>query len=105
KAGEEIENLQADRVIDRVARIPSPLSGTIVSRKVGPGQFAKPDSLDPLFTIANLSTVWLLADVYESDVPLIKLGQAVEVRVAAYPIESFRASVAYTGSSVDPAHH
>lgn len=105
KTGEETEKIEADRQIDRVARVASPLGGTIVARKVGPGQYVKPDSPDPLFTIADLSTVWLLADVYESDVPLIKTGQQVEVRVAAYPNESFKARIAYIGVSVDPATH
>src|SRR5713226_3708294 len=105
KTDAEIANVENERQIDRVARVGSPLAGTIVARKVGPGQYVKPDSPDPLFAIADLSTVWLLADVYESDVPLIKTGQQVQVHVAAYPDESFNAHVAYVGAAVDPATH
>jgi cobalt-zinc-cadmium efflux system membrane fusion protein len=105
KADAEIANVENDRQIDRIARIGSPLAGTIVARKVGPGQYVKPDSPDPLFSIADLSTVWLLADVYESDVPLIKAGQPVQVHVAAYPDETFNAHVAYVGAAVDPVTH
>jgi cobalt-zinc-cadmium efflux system membrane fusion protein len=105
KTDQEIAKVENDREIDRVARVASPFAGTIVARKVGPGQFVKPDSPDPLFSIADLSTVWLLADVYESDVPLIKNGQPVQVHVSAYPEESFDAHVEYIGATVDPATH
>jgi cobalt-zinc-cadmium efflux system membrane fusion protein len=105
KSDEEIAKVESDRQIDRIARVNSPLGGTIIARKVGPGQFVKPDNPDPLFSIADLSTVWLLADVYESDVPLIRIGQPVKVQVAAYPKESFSARVAYVGVAVDPATH
>ena len=105
KSDEEIAKIENDRQIDRITRVLSPIAGTTVSRKVGPGQYVKPDSADPLFTIADLSTVWLLADVHEADVPLIKIGQRVEVYVAAYPNESFAARIAYISPSVDPATH
>jgi cobalt-zinc-cadmium efflux system membrane fusion protein len=105
KSDEEIARIEKERVVDRVARVRSPIAGTITARKVGPGQFVKPDSPDPLFTVANLSTVWLLADVYESDVPLLKVGQPVEVRVTAYPAEVFTARIAYIAPAVDPTTH
>jgi membrane fusion protein, heavy metal efflux system len=105
KSDQEIEKIENERQIDRVARVNSPLAGTIVARKVGPGQFVKPDSPDPLLTIADLSMVWLLADVYESDAPLIKTGQSVEVHVSAFPNETFTARIAYIGASVDPTTH
>ncbi len=105
KTEQEIEKVESERQIDRTARVSSPLVGTIVARKVGPGQFVKPDSPDPLFTIADLSTVWLLADVYESDAPLIKTGQSIEVHVTAFPNETFTARIAYIGASVDPTTH
>lgn len=105
KTDQEIAKVENERQLDRVARVSSPLAGTIVARKVGPGQYVKSDSPDPLFSIADLSTVWLLADVYESDVPLIKNGQPVQVHVTAYPEESFNAHVAYVGAAVDAATH
>jgi cobalt-zinc-cadmium efflux system membrane fusion protein len=58
-----------------------------------------------LFTIADLPTIWILADAYESDVPLLRVGQPVEVRVAAYPDEVFTARVSYINPSVDPTTH
>jgi cobalt-zinc-cadmium efflux system membrane fusion protein len=90
---------------DRVVTVTSPLSGTITARKVGPGQFIRQDNTDPLFIIADLAQMWMLANVYESDAPWIKVGQPVEVRVMAYPEEVFKATITYIGAAVDPATH
>jgi cobalt-zinc-cadmium efflux system membrane fusion protein len=90
---------------DRVFTVTAPLAGTITARKVGPGQFIRQDNTDPLFVIADLAQMWMLANVYESDVPWIKVGQAVEVRVMAYPEEVFKATITYIGAAVDPATH
>jgi cobalt-zinc-cadmium efflux system membrane fusion protein len=90
---------------DRVVTVTSPLAGTITSRKVGPGQFIRQDNTDPLFIIADLSQMWMLANVYESDVPWIKVGQPVEVQVMAYPAEVFKATITYIGAAVDPSTH
>ena len=90
---------------DRVVTVTSPLAGTITARKVGPGQFIRQDNTDPLFIIADLSQMWMLANVYESDVPWIKVGQPLEVRVMAYPEEVFKATITYIGAAVDPATH
>jgi cobalt-zinc-cadmium efflux system membrane fusion protein len=105
KSDSDIEAVERDRKIDRLARVVAPLAGTITARKVGPGQFVKPDNPDPLFTIANLSSMWMLADVYETDVPLIKMGQPVEVKVMAYPNDIFKARISYIGPTVDPTTH
>jgi multidrug efflux pump subunit AcrA (membrane-fusion protein) len=105
KTESEIARIETDRQVDRVMRVPSPIAGTITARKVGPGQYVKPDSPDPLFTVADLSTVWLLADVYESDAPLLKVGQPVEVKVGAFPEDSFTARISYISPAVDPTTH
>jgi membrane fusion protein, heavy metal efflux system len=105
KTDAEIAKIEETRQIDRVTHVPSPLAGTITTRKVGPGQYVKPDNPDPLFTIADLSTMWMLANVYEADIPLIQVGQPVEVQVLAYPNEVFRARISYIGASADPTTH
>jgi len=105
KTEAEIGRIEADHQVDRVMRVPSPIAGTITARKVGPGQYVKSDSTDPLFTVADLSSIWLLADVYESDAPLLKIGQPVEVSVSAFPGETFVARVSYISPAVDPTTH
>src|SRR5262249_76616 len=70
---------------DRRVVIRAPINGTIVERKVGAGQYVKPDTPDPLFMISDLSTVWVIADVFESYLAKIHVGQSVEITVPAYP--------------------
>jgi membrane fusion protein, heavy metal efflux system len=105
KTDEEIHVIETERRIDRVTLVRSPIAGTITTRKVGPGQYVKPDNPDPLFTIANTSTMWLLANVYETDIASIQVGQPVEVQVMAYPMQLFRARITYVAAVVDPATH
>lgn len=101
----EIAKIEATHQVDRVAEILSPISGTVTSRKVSPGQFVRADNTDPMFSIGDLSSMWLIANVAEIDIPLIKVGQEVAVQVMAYPGEVFRAHITYVGASVDPAVH
>jgi membrane fusion protein, heavy metal efflux system len=105
KSDADIATIEEQRRIDRLTLVRSPITGTITTRKVGPGQYVKPDSADPLFTIADLSTMWLLANVYETDIPHVQAGQLVEVRVPAYPEDVFRARITYIAASADPTTH
>ena len=65
-SSEQIAALQEKREISRATPIHAPIDGTVIARKVGPGQFVRNDSGDPLFTIADLSTMWLKALVPEN---------------------------------------
>jgi membrane fusion protein, heavy metal efflux system len=105
KSDAAIAKLEQGRTIDRVTTVTSPLAGTITARKVGPGQYIRQDNTDPLFIIADLSQMWMLANVYESDVPWVHIGQPVEVRVLAYPDTVFKATISYVGAAVDPTTH
>jgi len=100
KKPEEIARLGGQ--IDRQTVIHAPLAGTIVERKVGPGQYLRADASDALFLIADLSTVWVLADVYESDLADIRLNTPVNVRVAAYPHHPIPAQIVSINPTVDP---
>lgn len=102
KSEKEIETIQSDRVLDRITRVRAPIAGTITSRKVSLGQYIKPDNADPLFTISDLSSMWLVADVYEVDAPHVRAGDTVEVELLAYPGETFKGTVAYISPSVNP---
>lgn len=102
KSDGEIAELASSRHPDRITRVLAPIGGLVVARKVGPGQYVRPDNPDPLFTIADTSTMWLLAQVYESQVPLVRLGDRVDVRVLALPDQTFPAQVSYIASSLDP---
>ena len=99
---EQITALREKREINR-AMIHAPIDGTIIARKVGPGQYVRNDSGDALFAIANLNTMWLKALVPENDISLIRVGQQVEVEIAALPGRVFNARITAIEASADAA--
>jgi membrane fusion protein, heavy metal efflux system len=84
------------------ARVPvrTPIAGTVIERSVTDGQFVGPDN-PPLATVADLSSVWVQADVFERDVRNITVGGKADVTTTAYPDEHFIAQVAQIGNVVD----
>lgn len=77
----------------------SPFSGTITEKHAILGELAQPDK--SLFTVADLSSLWIEADVFEKDLSKIKVGSRAAVTVTAYPSETFPGRVAYISSSVN----
>jgi membrane fusion protein, heavy metal efflux system len=102
KNDKEIEALQAAGKADAESVVVSPISGTVIARKVGLGQYIQTGASDPVYSIGDLSTVWLIANVREADAALIKTGEPVSVRVLAYPDKTFRAKLSWISPSVDP---
>ncbi len=78
----------------------APQKGTIIARHVTPGEFVTPK--DKPFTIADLTTVWILLDIYERDLAGVRAGADVRITVDAYPGETFRGAVVYLGNLVNP---
>ncbi|MGO8974815.1 MAG: efflux RND transporter periplasmic adaptor subunit [Steroidobacteraceae bacterium] len=105
KSDSEIDALEKSQTIDAVATLTAPVAGVVVDRQVGPGQFLQSGSSTPAFTIADTTSVWLLANVRETDSPLVKPGQVVEVRVLAYPERVFKARLTYVAAVVDAVTH
>jgi membrane fusion protein, heavy metal efflux system len=103
KSDQEIAVFQKEGRISPETVIKSPLSGTVVQRKVGPGQFVAGAQSEPVFVIGDLSTVWVVANVKETDAPVIRVGAPFEFRVLALPNQTFSATLNYISSSVDPA--
>lgn len=100
----EVSSLESAKSINPAATLSAPISGVIVDRQIGPGQFLQAGG-SPVFTIADPSSVWLVANVRESDAALVKVGQLVEVRVLAYPQRVFKARVTHVAALVDPVTH
>ena len=71
----------------------APSSGIVMKREALPGKYVEPGTT--LYEIADLSTVWISADIYESEVAATKVGQPATVTFAAYPGKTFRGKVAY----------
>ena len=79
----------------------APMAGTLIERNLTPGQFVQSDST-ALLTVADLSTVWVLVDVFERDIHLVRPGQKVQVVATAYPDRRFTATVERISDKVDP---
>jgi len=84
------------------ARIPvlAPIAGEVVERLVAPGQVVQAGQTQA-FTISDLSTVWVLANVYQADLEFVKTGEDVVVQTDAYP-ESFHGKISYVSPALDP---
>lgn len=86
----------------------SPIAGDVIARNANPGlevqgQYSAGSSVPELFTVGSIDDLWLVGDVYESDLPLVKQGASVELRVAAYPDRVFSGRVDWISDIVDPA--
>ncbi len=100
--------LSKQAVVAGQGLITAPIDGVVVQRQVAPGQFVSSLSTGgsaALFTIADLRTVWVLANVSEVDAAGLKVGQSVEVSALALPGRTFRARVSWVAAMVDPATH
>ena len=78
----------------------SPFAGVVVARDASLGEMASP--ADQIFTVANLSRLWIELDIYERDLSRVTTRQTVEVRTAAYPNRVFPGRIVYVGDVLDP---
>src|SRR6478752_6765298 len=97
-----IASLQEKGRLDPDTTIFSPIAGTVVQRKVGPGQFISSGASDPVYVIGDLSTVWLTAFVRETDVAAVQVGQEVSFNVLALPGHPLKARIDYVAAAIDP---
>jgi membrane fusion protein, heavy metal efflux system len=105
KTDAEIDQIVEMRKVDSVLLVPSPISGRIVARSAAPGFLTQPGNAPAPYSVADLSTMWMIANVIETDAPAYKLGQSVEVTVPAYPGTVFKGRVTTVGSIIDPNTH
>jgi cobalt-zinc-cadmium efflux system membrane fusion protein len=92
------------------ATVRAPIAGTIIQRQVSPGQnivgaAASAGAAQPVFAIGDLSRVWLLAEVPETDAGAIRLGDPVQVDVLAIPGRAFTAQITFVAATIDPNTH
>jgi cobalt-zinc-cadmium efflux system membrane fusion protein len=100
-AAELDKPLAEQRIISRF-EMKSQLAGTVVERAVTPGQSVGGDPSQVLFTVADLDKLQVVADVYERDLDLVRVGQVAKVTVEAYPGITFPGAIAAVGDVVDP---
>jgi cobalt-zinc-cadmium efflux system membrane fusion protein len=105
KTDAEIDQILAQRRVDSTLLVPSPISGRIITRNAAPGFLTQPGNAPAPYSVADLSTMWMIANVIETDAPAYRLGQEVEVKVPAYPDTTFHGRVTTVGSMIDPNTH
>ncbi|OGG55274.1 MAG: hypothetical protein A3F84_11110 [Candidatus Handelsmanbacteria bacterium RIFCSPLOWO2_12_FULL_64_10] len=79
----------------------SPLSGTVIEKHLTLGEVVRPE--EAVCTVADLSTLWIVLNVYEKDVARVRVGQEATVRVDAYPGRTFHGTLTYVGAALDEA--
>ena len=96
----EIARLERERTIRHAVEIDSPMSGYITERNALPNMYAQPDTR--LFTIADLSTVWIYAAVFQDEIGKVRVGDLATVTIDAYPGQSFNGHVDFNWPQIDP---
>lgn len=97
----EIVKLKTNRTVNSLTHVVSSIDGTVLDRKVNAGQIAQPS--DTIFTVADLSNVWLVADVPEQNAGKIAVGTFVEAEIPALPGHKIRGRLSFVSATVDPA--
>ncbi|MGH7228829.1 MAG: efflux RND transporter periplasmic adaptor subunit [Nitrospiraceae bacterium] len=100
---EEIRRLDRQQKILSYVPIVAPFDGRVIARNLTKGEVVETN--EKLFVVADLSEVWVTANIPEKDIPYIHQdqGQTVEVRVSAYPDKVFHGKITYVGDVLDPA--
>jgi membrane fusion protein, heavy metal efflux system len=99
---EQIATFEQTRQISADTPIYSPIAGTVVQRKIGPGQFVNSGASDPVFVIGDLSRVWLTAFVRETEASGVAVGQEIAFSLLALPGSQFKARIDYVAAAIDP---
>jgi cobalt-zinc-cadmium efflux system membrane fusion protein len=102
RSEEQIATFEQTRQISADTPIHSPIAGTVVQRKIGPGQFISSGATDPVFVIGDLSTVWLTAFVRETEAAGVAVGQDIAFSLLAMPGSQFKARIDYVSAAIDP---
>jgi len=105
KSEHEIDIIIERRRVDPTLVIPSPVSGRVTARFAQRGLLVQPGNTPAPYAVADVSTLWMLASVVESDVALLRIGQSVSVKVMALGDREFKGSVQTIGAAVDPDTH
>jgi membrane fusion protein, heavy metal efflux system len=102
KTDDEITAFEQTGRISPETPIYSPIAGTVVQRKAGPGQYMNTAvGGDPVYVVGDLSTVWLVAYIRETDASKIHIGQQISFTLLSRPGEVFRGNIQYVSTMLD----
>jgi cobalt-zinc-cadmium efflux system membrane fusion protein len=105
KTEQEIDRMVAERHVDPALVVPSPITGRITARNAAPGLLVQPGVAPAPYSVADISTMWMLTTVAESDSPAFRLGQEVKAKLLAYPDREFEGKISTIGATVDSNTH
>jgi membrane fusion protein, heavy metal efflux system len=105
KSEAEIDQIVKERKADPTLVVPSPITGRITARNAAPGLFVQPGNPPAPYSAADIKTMWMLANVAESDIPAFHVGQEVKVSILAFPGKLFKGHISTISSMVDPNTH
>lgn len=98
---EEIERLQKTRIASKTLTIDSPVEGIVLNKNALVGMNVEPGM--NIFTIADLSHVWVLADIYEQDISWLKIGQQATLSLLTFPGKTLKGTVSFVNYVVEPS--
>jgi len=105
KTDAEIDKIVADRKADPTLVVPSPIDGRVTARDGQPGLLVQPGSPPAVYSVADINTMWMLANVAESDVPAFRVGQEIQVSLLSFPGRIFSGRIWSIDAMVDPNTH
>jgi len=97
---EQVRALAQSGEIRRTLTFRSPVSGVVMEKKAVQGMRFMPG--DSLYQVADLSSVWIVADVFEQDIAMVKTGSKAKVSIGAYPDQSFEGTISYVYPTLKP---
>src|SRR5256884_1316100 len=100
-SAQRIDSLNSTAQISSEVTVPSPSSGTVTSRSVNAGEVIEANK--ELMRVTDLSTIWVVGQVYERDLATVRVGSGANITSDAYPGRVFRGRVSYVDPKIDPA--
>ncbi|MDE2440618.1 MAG: efflux RND transporter periplasmic adaptor subunit [Betaproteobacteria bacterium] len=105
KSDAEMDKIVASRKTDGLLVITSAIAGRVIARNAAPGLLVQPGTVPAPVTVADVASMWMVANVSEYQLSRLRLGARVAVTLAAYPGRQFEGHIANIGATVDPATH
>jgi len=105
KSDAAMDRIVVSRKVDDTLAIVSPFAGQVTARSIAPGTLVQPGSATAPITVADLSSVWVVANVAEDAISSLRIGQPVAVTITALPNRTLQGKLSYIGSAVDPNTH
>lgn len=98
---QRIDNLKSTSQVSSEVAVPAPSSGTITARTVNPGEVIEANK--ELMRVTDLSTIWVVGQIYEKDLATVRVGSGANITSDAYPGQIFRGRITYVDPKIDAA--